>query len=52
MEERAKALRRKIALLHGYLREGLDADMALYHLREIMEAESELRGLEDHDRRS
>jgi hypothetical protein len=52
MEDRATALRRKIALLRGYLRDGMDADMALIHLREIMEAEAELRGIEDHERRS
>ncbi len=52
MEARASTLRRKIALLHGYLREGVDADMALMHLREIMDTEGELRSIEDHDRRS
>ncbi len=52
MEDRAANLRRKIALLHRYLREGMDADMALIHLQEIMEAEAELRVIEDPERRS
>ncbi len=52
MGNRASDLRRKIAILRGYLRKGVDADTALNHLREIAEAEAELRSIEDHNRKA
>jgi len=52
MKERAELLRRKMAVLRGYLREGVEADLAATHLRDIAEAEVELRGIEDHERKS
>ncbi len=44
-EDRAVVLRRKIAVLRGYLRDGVEAEIALMHLRAIAEAESELRAI-------
>lgn len=52
MEDRAAVLRRKIALLRGYLREGVEADLAVMYLHDIAEAEAELRHIEDRERRS
>jgi len=42
MDERAEALRRRIALYRRYLRESVDATLASEYLREIAEAEAEL----------
>jgi len=42
MEERADALRRRIALYRRYLAEGVDADLAQTYLRDLSEAEAEL----------
>jgi hypothetical protein len=42
--QRAEMLRRKIELYRRYLREGVDAALALDYLREIAEAEAELAG--------
>lgn len=43
MEERRSLLRRKIDLLREYLKEGVDISIASSYLREIAEAELELR---------
>jgi hypothetical protein len=47
METKAQALRRKIAILRDYLREGVDLDLASMYLRDIAVAEAELKRLED-----
>ncbi len=52
MENRAATLRHKIVLLRRYLREGVDADVAVFHLRDIAEAEAELRNIEDDERKT
>ena len=44
-------MRRKIALLRGYLREGVDAEIAVLHIRHMVEAEAELRRIEDRDKK-
>jgi hypothetical protein len=46
MNERLVLLRRKIDLLRGYLRDGVELGIAASYLREIAEAEWELRRLE------
>lgn len=46
MEDRRALLRRKMALLQRWLREGVPSDVATDHLRDMIEAESELRSLE------
>jgi hypothetical protein len=46
VNERLALLRRKIDLLRGYLREGVELGVAATYLREIAEAEWELRHLE------
>ncbi len=46
MEDRPSFLRRKIRLLLEFLRDGVEADHAAAYLREIAEAERELRMLE------
>lgn len=43
---RSSDLRRKIALLRDYLRQGEDTDTALSHLHEIAMAQAELRSIE------
>lgn len=43
MDQRRMALRHKIDILQDSLREGLDATIAATYLREIVEAERELR---------
>ena len=43
MDERKKLLRRKIDLLRHYLREGVEVGIAATYLREIAEAEWELK---------
>lgn len=52
MGDKIAILRREIALLRGYLREGVDADIGQTHLREIAQAEAELRDTEDHEQGS
>lgn len=47
MENRSLALRRKIALLRGYLREGVSPEIEIMLLRDIGEAEAELRRIGD-----
>lgn len=42
MDERAETLCRRIELYRGYLREGVDAPLAVDYLREIAEAETAL----------
>ena len=49
MNERAELLRRRIALYRRYLAEGVEAELAGHYLREIMDAEVELAGLETRD---
>ncbi len=52
MEERAALLRRKISLLRGYLRDGVEAELAVSHLYDIAAAENELRRIgKDEERR-
>jgi hypothetical protein len=46
MEDRAHQLRRQIALYRNYLREGCLSKQADAYLRQIIEAEEELRRLE------
>jgi hypothetical protein len=43
MEERAEFFRRRIELYRHYLREGVDAGLAVDYLRQIVEDEAELR---------
>ena len=45
-EDRAVALRRRLALYREYLREGLEVDRAAYYLAEILRVEGELEKLE------
>lgn len=45
MEERRTLLRHKINILRQHLREGVDIGLAATYLREIAEAEWELRNL-------
>jgi hypothetical protein len=47
METKAEALRRKIAILRDYLREGVDVALASTYLRDIAEAQAELKRLDD-----
>ncbi len=51
MNERAEILRRKIALYRRSLSEGIDGELARRYLREIVEAESELARIENHNDR-
>lgn len=46
MEDRPSFLRRKIRLLLEFLRDGVEADHATAYLRDLAEAERELRMLE------
>jgi hypothetical protein len=46
LEERANALRKRIALYRRYLVEGVDADLALQYLRDLRVAEVELAEIE------
>jgi hypothetical protein len=46
VEERLALLRRKIELLRSYLADGVEVSIAAAYLREIAEAEWELRRLE------
>jgi hypothetical protein len=50
-EDRAEALRRRIALYRGYLREGVEGALALEYLRQIAEDEAELNRIEPGERR-
>ena len=53
MEDRAEVLRRKLAAYRRRLAEGVDADLALHYLLEIIAAEAELAELgRDADRRA
>jgi hypothetical protein len=45
MEKRRSLLQRKIEILRACLRDGVDASVAASYLREIAEAEHELRHL-------
>ncbi len=51
MQERAKALRRLIALYRRYLSEGAEGELAELYLRGIILAEAELAKLEGEKRR-
>ncbi len=51
MKDRAETLRRRIALYRRYLSEGVDAELAQWYLRQIVEAEAELANLEGEKRR-
>lgn len=42
-EDRAAVLRRRIELYRNHLRRGVDAELALEYLRQIMAAEAELQ---------
>jgi hypothetical protein len=50
-EDRAELLRRRIALYRRYLREGVEAALALEYLRHIAENEAELNRIEPGERR-
>ena len=50
-EDRAEALRRRIALYRSYLREGVEGALALEYLRQIAEDEAELKRIERARRR-
>jgi hypothetical protein len=52
MEERADMLRRRIALYRRYLREGVDATLALEYVRQLGDDEAELAAIESGERRS
>jgi hypothetical protein len=52
MEERADILRRRIALYRRYLREGVDATLALEYVRQVGDDEAELAAMESGERRS
>jgi hypothetical protein len=52
MEERADMLRRRIALYRRYLREGVDATLALEYVAQIRDDEGELAAIESAERRS
>ena len=50
-EDRAEALRRRIARYRSYLREGVEGALALEYLRQIAEDEAELKRIEGARRR-
>jgi hypothetical protein len=52
MEERADMLRRRIALYRRYLREGVDAALALEYVRQLAEDAAELDAIKSAERRS
>ena len=48
---KADALRRRIALYRGYLREGVNANLARQYLKEIAKAEAALATLGEHNKK-
>jgi hypothetical protein len=52
MGERPDMLRRRTALYRRYLRDGVDATLALEYVAQIRDDESELAAIESAERRS
>jgi hypothetical protein len=51
-EHRAEFLRRRVALYRRYLREGINGELAIEYLRQIVEDEAELGRIEPSERYS